>query len=388
MTVGGGSTGAVGDVLSLSGDNHQSQIIFTLGGSPTGKTLTFDFGTNFAGHKVKVLGTVNRSVAGSKTKSLNINTTLAVVTQATIESGTIGLGKADIYQINNVYMAADFATGATSGDTNITNRFDLDTGQRDNFYDIGRLKLKTGALTPTGRLLVDFDYFSHGSGDYFDVDSYSGDVDRSYDGAGASTIDVVQFGTDITSDFEYYLQRVDKVYLDSGGKFQVLKGASSSRPDIPGSVDNAMHLYTLFLPSYGISTADVSIVAVDNRRYTMRDIGHLEKRISNVEYYTQLSLLEVAAQTLQIQDANGFDRFKNGFVVDNFTGHAIGDPGNVDYKVSMDMAKGEMRPTFHEDAVQLVESDGDGTSIVDADRTDGQYQKTGDLITLPFSEST
>ena len=48
-----------------------------------------------------------------------------------------------------------------------------------------------------------------------------------------------------------------------------------------------------------------------------------------------MSLLEVAAQTLQIQDADGFDRFKNGFVVDNFTGHSIGDPGNVDYKVSL-----------------------------------------------------
>jgi hypothetical protein len=46
----------------------------------------------------------------------------------------------------------------------------LDTGQRDNFYDVGRIKLKTGALTPTGRLLINFDYFSHGSGDYFDVD--------------------------------------------------------------------------------------------------------------------------------------------------------------------------------------------------------------------------
>ena len=147
-------------------------------------------------------------------------------------------------------------------------------------------------------------------------------------------------------------------------------------------------MYTLFLPSYGIDTADVSIETVDNRRYTMRDIGHLERRISNVEYYTQLSLLEVAAQTLQIQDADGFDRFKNGFVVDNFTGHGIGDPGNVDYKVSMDMAKGEMRPTFHEDAIQLVERDDDGTSIVDADRTDSYYKKTGDLITLPFSEST
>ena len=34
------------------------------------------------------------------------------------------------------------------------------------------LKLKDGALTPTGRLLVDFDFFSHGSGDYFDIDSH------------------------------------------------------------------------------------------------------------------------------------------------------------------------------------------------------------------------
>ena len=427
MTTGGGSAGAVSDILSLSGSNHLAQTIFTLAGSPTGKTLTLNFGTNYAGHKVKILATVNRSVASSKTKTLNSAQTVQIATQATVESGVCGLGRADVYKINNIYMAADFSTNAIAGDTDITDRFTLDTGQRDNFYDIGRLKLKNGAITPIGRLLVNFDYFSHGSGDYFDVDSYSGIVDyenipayessttnerfelrdtldfrprvddastinsgsqdRSYDGVGASTVDSVKFGTDITSDFEYYLQRVDKIYLDSAGKFQVLSGASSATPDVPGSLDNAMHMYTLFLPSYGLDTADVSIETVDNRRYTMRDIGHLERRITNVEYYTQLSLLEVAAQTLQIQDADGFDRFKNGFVVDNFTGHAIGDPGNVDYKVSMDMAKGEMRPTFHEDAIQLIERDGDGTAIVAADRTDGQYQKTGDLITLPYSET-
>ena len=37
-------------------------------------------------------------------------------------------------------------------------------------------KLKTNALTPTGRLLVTFDFFTHGAGDYFDVDSYDGAV--------------------------------------------------------------------------------------------------------------------------------------------------------------------------------------------------------------------
>ena len=123
-----------------------------------------------------ILATVNRSVAGSKTKTLNSAQTKKFI-KAEIESGTINIGKADIFKINNVYMAADFSTNASASDTDITDRFDLDNGQRDNFYDVGRLKLKTGALTPTGRLLINFDFFSHGSGDYFDVDSYSGVVD-------------------------------------------------------------------------------------------------------------------------------------------------------------------------------------------------------------------
>ena len=37
---------------------------------------------------------------------------------------------------------------ASSSDTDITSRFELDTGQRDNFYDIGRIRLKPGALKP------------------------------------------------------------------------------------------------------------------------------------------------------------------------------------------------------------------------------------------------
>ena len=83
-----------------------------------------------------------------------------------------------------------------------------------------------------------------------------------------------------------------------------------------------------------------------------------------------------------------FDRFKNAFIVDNFTGHGIGDVGNLDYKVSMDMANGLMRPMFNEESVQLIEADEDGTSIVSADRTAANYQKTGGLITLPYTETT
>ena len=111
------------------------------------------------------------------------------------------------------------------------------------------------------------------------------------------------------------------------------------------------------MPAYTFDPSTIEIKAIDNRRYTMRDIGGLHKRIESIEFYTQLSLLENAAQGLQIQDADGFDRFKNGIIVDNFTGHGIGDVTDNDYSISMDMAKGELRPSHHMDNSNLIESD-------------------------------
>jgi len=428
MTLGAGTSGAIGDVLNLEGNNHEGDAIFELIGSPTGKTLKLDFGADFQGHKIKILATVQRTIAGSKTKTLNSGSTVAISNQSTIEGGTIGLGKADIYAINAVYMSSSFGTSASASDTDISDRFNLDTGQRDNFYDIGRLILKPGAIRPTGQLLINFDYFSHGSGDYFDVDSYSGVVDyenipsytsdttgdrfelrdcldfrprvddastinsgssdRSFDGTGSSTVDVVQFNSDVTTDFEYYLNRIDKIFITRDGELKALKGASAVNPLEPGNLDGHLLLATITIPSYTLQTSDVTIKKEDNRRYTMRDIGKLEDRIQNLEYYTQLSLLEQDAQSLQIQDADGFDRFKNGFVVDNFSGHNVGDVGNNDYRLSIDRARGEARTPFNEDVIELEESDDDGTTISAADRTAANYAKTGDLITLPYSETT
>lgn len=415
-----------GNVLSISGNNGNGNPIFTLGGSPTGKTLTLDFGSAYGTAKIKILATVSRGVTSSKTKTLNAGSTLSVSSQSTIQSGLIGLGKADVYKLNSVYMSPDFSTPATTSHTNITSRFTLDTGQRDNFYDIGRIKLNSGALVPTGRLLINFDYFSHGSGDYFDIDSYSinySDIpsytsdttgayydlrdcldfrprvddastiisstqDRQYSGTGASIVDVIQFNSDVTSDFEYYLPRTDKLFLDNLGNFKIVKGASSLSPQLPKNLDNAMQLSTIFLNPYTLNTNDLIIQKVDNKRYTMRDIGRLETRISNVEYYTQLSLLETQTQNLQIQDAQGFDRFKNGFIVDNMTGHGVGDPTNLDYKVSMDMSNGLMRPMFNSESVQFIEAGSDGSTITDSKRANSNYKKTGALITLPYTEVT
>jgi hypothetical protein len=62
MTTGAGTTGAVGDVLNLDSITTKEILYLELGGSPVGKTLKFDFGANFQGHKIKILATVQRTV--------------------------------------------------------------------------------------------------------------------------------------------------------------------------------------------------------------------------------------------------------------------------------------------------------------------------------------
>ena len=76
----------------------------------------------------------------------------------------------------------------------------------------------------------------------------------------------------------------------------------------------------------------------------MRDIGRLQDRIENLEFSTALSLLERDAESFEIQDANGLNRFKSGFVVDNFSGHRLGKTLNKDYKCAIDMQEKELRP--------------------------------------------
>ena len=422
MTTGSGGTGAAGDVISLSTSDD-----FTLAGTPTGKTLTVDLGSGYNGHKIKILATISASVAGAKSKT-DTETTQTVDTETLATATAINLGKADVHQIESIFMAADFSTAATTSDTDITSRFDLDTGQRDNFYDMGRLVRKPGAQAPTGRLLITFKYFEHGTGNFFSVDSYSGfdygtipkyisdvtgeefelrDVldfrprvdnastinsgaqDRSFDGTGASTVEVIKINTDVTADLEFYLAKKARVFLTKSGLFNVIEGASAIDPSFPEELKDSMHLYDLTFPAFTFNTSDVKIKAIDNRRYTMRDIGRIQRRVENMEYYTQLSLLESDAKSMQIQDADGFDRFKNGIITDNFTGHGVGEVSNVDYRNSMDIANGELRPAFHQDNINLIESDSslaNSAAMTDSIRTTNGYQKTGDLITLPYTE--
>ena len=385
VTTGGGSAGNINIEVDLTGQGVSGTA-----------TLT-------------VVATVIKSLAEEAQKTLNSGQEINKTTSGTATATTISLGKADIYRVTAVHMAADFSTNATTSDVNIIDRYTVDNGQRDNFYAIGSITRKPGALAPTGRIKIVFDFFSASAGDYFSVDSYDGAVayedipsynlstgstvqlrdvldfrprldntGANFTGTGALAIETPKIASNIISDFQFYLPRTDKIFLDPNGNFKVIKGVSSQTPPTPADSSDGMTLYTVFLNAYTFDTDDVRVQFRDNKRFTMRDIGRLEDRITNLEYYTSLSLLEKEAADEQIIDANNVDRFKNGFVVDPFYGHNVGDVSDPDYRTSIDGTNGEARPQFYEGNTNFTLTAADSSN----------YQITGDVLSLPYTNTT
>ena len=347
---------------------------------------------------------------------------------------------ADAFNLRYVYEGStstppvvDKAGNLVTG-TDVTNRFTFDDGQRDTIYDISRLVIKPGFEAPTGQLVVAFDYFDHTSGDFITVDSYlheagvgpeeipsfnspvlgkislkdvldfrpkvdndaviggfqntsllSSPNSRSFTGTGGIVSSTPAPDSNLEYTFSFtqtqYLDRIDGLFLNKKGQFIIKQGNSSLNPSKPDVISDAIALYYMYIPAFTQTGKDVRITPVDNRRYTMRDIGKLEKRIERLEYYTTLSILEQQALNMQITDASGVNRFKSGFIVDNFETHKIGSLKSLDYKCAIDTQQSVLRPQAKEDSINLVE-----VNTRDDQRSVAGYQKTGDIVTLPYTE--
>jgi hypothetical protein len=394
----------IGDVISLSSGN------VTI--SNVNQTATITFNSIYEDATVSLIAGVKRSTT-HKTKTIPASPGEVNITSPT---GDDILDHSDGYRLIGVWDSEDTGTNATTSDVNVTEYYDFDNGQRDNFYGACRLKLKPNtSFRPKGRLFVQYDYFEHaGAGDYFTVDSYTNITDSdgnpldytdiptftskvtgleielasaidfrpqvdgnssNFDAATASTCPepLTTFSTDV----QYYLNRRDKVYLDKNGNFGIVKGVPSLSPEEPEDPKDAMILYKLFVPAYTASPSEVAIDLIDNKRYTMRDIGKLEKRINRLEYYTSLSLLEKEAADKQLIDNDGTNRQKSGFIVDSFVSHAVGNVTSKEFKAAIDRDGRALRPLFSEDNVRLV---------YDSANSSGDVQKTGPLVTLSYTE--
>lgn len=391
---------------STSGGTVVAPISYTAGGS---SSISFTLSDTYASSNFLVMSTVKKigSDGGEKSKTLQ-TTTQTYTTQSAATKLILSLGKADIIRVKSIMMDSGTFDSPTGNYTvDIFDRYDLDDGQRDTHYDLGSLLLKHSFAPPSAPISVTFEYFSHSdSGDYFTINSYPatvkkenipsfngvslrdvldfrpriGDAGTVFTGSGASFSFTPKRGQDITVDYSYYLSRKDKIAIDFSGRFFDIKGVSALVPGEPLDPALGMVLYKLTLEPYTFGTGNANLIIdqVDNKRYTMRDIGKLEKRIDNLEYYTSLSLLEQETKSLNVTDSSGLERFKNGFIVDPFTGHNIGNVLSPDYLCSIDMQNGELRPFFTMNNVNMVES-----LTNDTDRTSAGYKMYGDVITLP-----
>jgi hypothetical protein len=188
-------------------------------------------------------------------------------------------------------------------------------------------------------------------------------------------------------DFHHYLNRIDNLYLDRFGNFRIAKGTPDVLPVAPDAPGDSMSLYELDLQAYTATPEQCFRRKVDNRRYTMRDIGKIENRVANLEYYTLLSLLEKEAKELEVKDAQGLDRFKNGFLVDNFKTLEIGNVADAEFRCAIDSSREELRPSICQKHVDLIERNSLEANEVTRgqNRKTNNYTLTGKLYTLPYS---
>ena len=311
--------------------------------------------------------------------------------------------------------------------------YTLDKGHKTQYCDYSKIVRKSKTAIPSRKLLVIYDQYqvaSGNTGDFFSVNSYTKDrYTNDIPSIGRlRTTDIIDFrprvspftvGSGSNSPFafssrtfestnpfvvtpnessilgySYYLGRVDKLVINQYEEVKLVKGESSDNPVPPTEVGNSMEIATISLPPYLFDTVKAPNIRLqDNKRFTMRDIGALEKRIENLEVTTSLSALEVNTQSFEVRDADGLNRFKTGFVVNSFSDRNFidftpekGSRCDVDvinqelisavdfWSINPELA---LNPSIDIDAADLNSN---------LQLLDTNCKKTGDLITLDYTE--
>jgi len=354
-----------------------------------------------------------------------------------------------VYQANTEFVLGEQIRGRTSevksiviqqflASNNIISSFNFDDGQRDSYYDYARLTRKRGAAEPKGKLKIIFENYvisSTDTGEFITVNSYSDssyklDIAAHRDTRLTDFIDirprVAPYTLNSRSPFEfysrnfsnsgqyskyslapdenliisysYYLPRIDKVFLNQDGTFEVIRGIPHEEATPPEVKSNALDIATIYLPAYVYDASDVLVSMTKHKRYRMADICLLENRIKKIEEFTILNSLESKTENFIIKDAEtGLDRFKSGFFADNFSSQLYQDITNPEFRAATDQYNAILRPLHYTTNIDLQL----GTEILEGlsnnfnPNADQNYptdlgsdgvRKTGDLITLNYDE--
>ena len=333
-------------------------------------------------------------------------------------------------------VSAIVANLALNG-TNITKRFKLSSGQRDSFYDYSRVIRRDGETAPSRKIRFYFmsaEYDSSDTGDItvcnsynnFDygseipvfngyrctdmidarprVSRYSGGAgDRSpfeffgrdFTGDQHSSSNVLASDEGITFDFNFFVGRMDRIYLNKEGLLTVKQGAPSENPALPDEVSGSMNIANVYLPPFLYSPSQARVQFIQHKRYQMSDIAKIELRVKNLEYYTSLNILESTTLNQFVPDANGLNRFKSGIFVDNFS-DLEGQDTNIGIRNSIDRTNKVLRPPHFTTAIslQLGNTTIAGIGTTNAPNQDARFadnfgvniKRTGQMVTLDYNE--
>jgi hypothetical protein len=190
-----------------------------------------------------------------------------------------------------------------------------------------------------------------------------------------------------TCDLQYYLGRIDKIALTQTGQAIAINGTASLQPFEPPDQPGTMTVGTVFIPPFpsltpveavtaGRQTSGTKVQFNQVERLTMRDLNVLERRVSSLEYYTSLNLLEQQTKDLMIPSEADptINRFKNGIFVDSFKDFALANLSSTEYRASVDFTRERLVPRFEQTKIDLEI------------RSLTNVQQTGESLSLQYTE--
>ena len=385
-----------GEVVTPSSITGGSSLVFA--GLPHSSAMTF-------------YTKVNKSTPSVRQKTLSSTITYSAAVESD-GTGTsfVNLHATDLQKVSAIY-------NADSAD--LSARFSIDNGQRASHYANARLIVQDGATPPSGDVFVKYKHWTHGAGDFFSVNSYDGlasgveyegipnysinsrssvnlrdvidfrssvDSDGTFTGAGAALNEIPTNGDTFQGDITYYLPRKDKVVITTDGTIKNIQGEPGFQSQIPPTPENTLGLFNLSHNGYGLHDSDTVVRPLEAKRFTMRDISKLEKRIDKLEEVTSLSLLEVDTNAMLVLDSAGNPRSKSGFFVDNFKDRAFVDVQNSEHRAGIDPTLGFMSPQQTSDNIKLkYDSDLSTNTILKGDTVYIKHTSTPSIEQIKVS---
>lgn len=367
--------------------------------------------------RVKEIATTSETITNLSNQSNVFKRTVLRNSSNSVFEMFFTLDRADILRIDSIIL-----TGSNGENIDISDRFLFDSGQRDHVYMLGRLYVKpnyfdTYSDTASYQFTVNYSYFNHsGYGpliresylgvSYDQIPVYTDPITGNsinlanavdfrplakiigfYSGSttGSSTSSVVdQYNrplinysngfvpvqSSLSNDHTAYLPRIDKIVISRNiaadgdiTTLQRISGVASDSPVVPEDTGDSMTMYVLSIPAYTFNPSDIKADSIGNNRFTMKDIGTMSKRIDNLEQHAVLSDVELSILSKDITTSSGADAIKRAVLVDTFEGHSVADVVNLDHRCSIDVERGELRPSFDSHAYDLVYTTTSGLTL-------------------------